>query len=184
MLIMKSRITLSSFAGAVLAVSLLGCDTTPEPPQVRPPTEIREFDWGFMKFAEVRAFMMNWEKRGTIDGWAMGGLIEDGRLNKTRAPKDGIVLDAAQVEQLRKAITVAHEAEPRGYTFYPHHAFAFLDDEGKIMDYINIAFEGSHYWAEGSMAEHLPSYWDLESIENLVRDLGMPLENPQWNDED
>jgi hypothetical protein len=60
-----------------------------------------EHDWEFIKFSEVRAYRMNWDK---MDSFA--SIIRDGGgLNATRLPTEGVQLDETQIAALKKAVT-------------------------------------------------------------------------------
>lgn len=56
---------------------------------ISPMAKAGEHDWEFIKFSEVRAYRMNWDK---MDSFA--SIIRDGGgLNATRLPTEGVQLD-------------------------------------------------------------------------------------------
>ena len=50
---------------------------------------------------------------------------QDGELNSTRIPQDGIQLTNAQVTALEAAVTGGDTGRPVADCFYPHHAFVW-----------------------------------------------------------
>ena len=76
--------------------------------------------WHLSGFTEVRAYRLNWEDEDSLHPI----LTEDGSLNSTRIPKDGIRLTDPQVARLEAAVTGRHAEHPVASCFYPHHAFA------------------------------------------------------------
>jgi len=100
-----------------------------------------------------------------------------GTLNPTRIPEGGVRLTDAQVKRLEAAVTRNNREHPRATCHYPHHAFIFYDSSRRIVGHISICFLCSTYsgWPEGYAAN-----WNLKELEELIKDIGMPLRNPQW----
>jgi hypothetical protein len=130
-------------------------------------------DWGFIKFAEVRAFQMNWANR-----YARSQILDGGKMNRTRMPKDGIALNENQVRCLRVAVTGSHPLRPFRECLHPHHAFVFYDESRKIVGTLDVCFLcGNHEaWPKG-----FDENADMAALELLVKDLGMPIKNPKWD---
>jgi len=127
--------------------------------------------WHF-DFETVRLFRINWD-----DEQSWRNILEDGVLNETRLPKDGIELTSTQLGQLEAAVTGNHTDQGFGACIYPHHAFVFYDTDNRIVGSINICFLCSSFRA------HPKGYarnWDLLSIAELIHDTGVPLRNPDW----
>jgi len=134
-------------------------------------------DWGFIQFSEVRAFRLNWDDEYSFEGL----FLEPNKLNRNRLPKKGVRLNAEQIEQLHKAVTGSHLHLQRYWAaacFYPHHAFAFYNSDGKITGHIDICFLCSNYGGEPS---GFAETWDLSALAILLKDLGIPLHNPAWD---
>jgi len=129
--------------------------------------------WHFDGVAEVRAFQMNWEVEHSYDRI----LSDDGKLNESRAPIEGIALSHSQIEKLRAAVTGSHPEHPTTECFYPHHAFLFYDKEGAIIGHIDVCFKCSKF--EGS-PKGFSEYGDLAALEALVIEIGMPIRNDNW----
>ena len=130
--------------------------------------------WHFDGIAEIRAYRLNWD-----DPHAFGSIITPkGNLNSTRLPEVGIPLNKEQEGKLQAAVTGTHLSHPVAACFYPHHAFVFFDDSGKIIGHVDICFICSNY--RGSPTG-FADRWDLESLEQLVLDLGMPKANEEWD---
>ncbi|MEM7698809.1 MAG: hypothetical protein AAF236_10430 [Verrucomicrobiota bacterium] len=131
-------------------------------------------EWHFTNFSEVRAFRLNWEDEDAFDRI----LDQDGNLNPTRLPKDGVVLTDAQITALEAAVTGEHPDHPVAACFYPHHAFIFYGETGEIIGHINICFLCSNYSGD---PPGFASNWNLAALRDIFDDIGMPLSNPDWN---
>lgn len=130
--------------------------------------------WHFANFSEARAFRLNWDDETSFDQI----LDQEGKLNATRVPEKGIRLTSEQIRRLEAAVTGSHPEHPVADCFYPHHAFVFFNDAGKVVGNINICFLCSNYRGEPKgYAEN----WDLGELKNLISDLGMPIRNPEWD---
>lgn len=164
----------SFFFCAAFAAVLCGCTITTEPNRTKvTPESIAGGDWGFLQFSEVRAYRLNWD-----DEYAFEGLVGDNeKLNRTRVPKAGISLNKKQVAQLQQAVTGRHPSHPVAMCFYPHHAFAFYDDRGRVVGHIDVCFLCSNY---GGKPNGFADNWDLSKLALLFNELGMPLSNPKW----
>lgn len=171
--LLKFAILLLSIATALAVSILTGCSSPSAPTPATVEAARAGGDWGFLKFAEVRAFRMNWDDEMSMD-YFVG---EKGRLNATRMPKDGVRLNGEQVERLRAAVTGKHPTHPVAMCLYPHHAFAFYDAKGKMVGHINVCFLCANYMGD---PEGFARTWDLAAIAQVVKDLGMPLSNPAW----
>jgi len=129
--------------------------------------------WHFSGFNEIRAYRLNWE-----DEHSMNPIVnQDGSLNPTRIPKEGVPLTEAQVKRLEAAVTGSHPEHPVAACFYPHHAFLFFDGSRKIVGHINICFLCSNYRGQ---PEGYARNWNLSQLEELLKDIGIPLRNPKW----
>ena len=166
---MLVKIALRDAAFLLLIVVLSSCASPEKKPKGAPG------DWGFLKFAEVRAFRMNWN-----DPYRTPSIVVHGnRLNSTRIPKTGIPLDAKQVALLRSAITGPRPL-PDAYAacFDPHHAFVFYDHLGKVVGHIDICFQCAGYEAT---PKGFSDELNWKALTTLMKDLGIPIENPKWN---
>lgn len=175
-----SSISLFLPVALVAAIALSSCTTSQEKPEHRLPSSPAPAsaagDWGFLKFAEVRAYRMNWNEEDSFDC-----LVDrNGKLNPTRRPKEGIKLNLDQVTRLRLAVTGKHPRPlgPSVACFYPHHAFAFYDEKGQRVGDIDICFLCGNY---GGQPEGFADTWDLKSIATILKDLDIPLYNPRWD---
>ncbi|WP_411845557.1 hypothetical protein AAFN60_18140 [Roseibacillus persicicus] len=130
-------------------------------------------EWHFDGIVEVRAYRTNWDDEYSSDVI----LTEDNQLNATRIPEMGIVLTGEQVERLKQAVCVEHPPHPVAACFNPHHAFTFHNENGAIIGHIDLCFQCSNYYAS---PKGFSSSWSLGSLEALLRELGIPLENPDW----
>lgn len=129
--------------------------------------------WHFSGFNEVRAYRLNWEDEHSMDPI----VNQDGSLNPTRIPEDGIRLTEAQVKRLEAAVTGSHPAHPVAACFYPHHAFVFFNGSKEIVGHINICFLCSNYTGQPAGYAVL---WNLSELKELIGDIGMPLRNAKW----
>lgn len=130
--------------------------------------------WHFGGFKEVRAYRINWD-----DEYSFDKIIgPDGKLNGTRLPAGGVALDQAQIGKLEAAVTGTHPDHPVAACFYPHHAFLFYDESGAVIGHINICFLCSNY--DGA-PKGFASSWDLEALESLIREIGLPIRNEEWD---
>lgn len=130
-------------------------------------------DWGFIQFAEVRAYYMNWDDELSMDYITN----PDRTLNETRLPLEGVLLNMAQVETLRKAVTGNHPVVESADCIYPHHAFVFFSDTGEVVGAIDLCFLCFNY------SGHPKGYadnWDLGAIYDLLTEIGLPISNPEW----
>jgi hypothetical protein len=143
-----------------------------EPPAA---SKAGDHDWGFIKFAEVRAYRMNWEKMNS----PASIIHEEGVLNATRLPVEGVLLDETQVATLKKAATRKQPLDGEGLgCFYPHHAFVFYNRDGTITGYLDVCFI-----CRGTQGEPagFPEKGNIKSLEELFQKLGIPLSNPDWD---
>lgn len=131
-------------------------------------------DWGFIEFAEVRVFRMNWKDRYQTRSIVVRG----NRLNGSRMPKAGIPLDARQVALLRSAVTgVRPFPKWLGACYDPHHAFVFYDTGGDVVGHVDICFQCvGHSAAPKGFSESL----DWEALSKLMKGMGVPIKNPEW----
>ncbi|MDB6037932.1 MAG: hypothetical protein JWM99_1773 [Verrucomicrobiales bacterium] len=151
------------------AVTLAACSS------VRPKQKGDSIDWGFIKFTEVRAFRTNWK-----DKYSMNSILtRHGHLNRTRIPRKGVSLDDNQISLLRSAIVDLCPPHQISFCFDPHHAFVFYRDQ-KIVGYIDICFQCQKHHGEPN---GFGQWLDWKALSTLVEDLGMPIQNPKWNDE-
>jgi hypothetical protein len=133
-----------------------------------------EQDWGFIKFAEVRAYRMNWDKENAFNSI----LREGGGLNETRLPKEGVTLNEKQIAALKAAVTGPQKNSGVGLgCFFPHHAFVFYDKGGASTGHIDVCFLCS---ACGVEPAGFTNECDLKALAKLIQDLGLPLSNPAW----
>lgn len=139
-----------------------------------PMANAAEQDWRFIKFAEVRAYRMNWDKED-----ALNSILRDGGgLNETRLPKEGVPLNDKQIAALKAAVTGPQKNTGVGVgCFHPHHAFVFYNDRGAVMGHIDVCFLcGGCQMEPMGFSERC----NLSAVEELIRELGMPLSNPAW----
>lgn len=128
----------------------------------------------FSDVTEVRAYRLNWDEKDSFDGI----INRKGRLNSTRIPIDGVILDKSQLQRLEAAVTGSHPSHPVARCLYPHHAFVFFDSRGGIIGHIDICFLCANYRGEPTgFAES----WDLDALQALIKDLGMPIQNEKWD---
>jgi hypothetical protein len=153
----------------ILALALLACRSSPAKP---PP--LTTHDWGVVKFTEVRAFRMNWDGDGMNDELIRA---EDGTLNKTRRPKQGIVLTASQIERLHQAVTTSDDTPVAG-CFLPHHAFVFYDARGTIVSTLDVCFICGHVNSEPVA---LVKATNMGALKTLIEDVGLPISSPKWS---
>ena len=167
---MKLNLTRRMFIGGLLSSGLAGCQSAGPAKQfenVRP-----KFDWGFIRFSEVRAFRLNWDKKGATEPFKSS----DGKLNSTLLPTEGIKLNDQQVKTLKRATTREYGKAPLPMRFSPHHAFAFYD-QGRMVGYLEICFL---YNEHHQVPDGFSSSWDMTEIRGLLIDLGIPLANYDW----
>jgi hypothetical protein len=77
-----------------------------------------------------------------------------------------------QVNALFTAITGTHTPWKGAVCYEPHHGFVFYDKNGTIIGSLSICFGCQQYRA--SPSGELSRHWDLEGLEKLVRELGIP----------
>lgn len=164
--------TILTFLLLMAALSALPNEAAPPPI-----SKAGDQDWGFIKFAEVRAYRMNWEKKNSFDSI----IREGGGLNATRLPLEGVALDETQIAALKSAVTgkQANTGEGLG-CFYPHHAFVFYNREGAMTGRIDVCFICRACSVEPA---GLSKMCNLKALEELVQKLGIPLRNPAWDSE-
>lgn len=165
---MRALILAITFGGLIFPLG--GChhlDAT-SGPQVS-----AHFDWGFLKFSEVRAFRINWSDEDAFDGL----VGEKNKLNPTRFPTDGVLLTSLQVERLQEAVTGAHSEHLVAACYNPHHSFAFYDSAGQIVGHIDICFL---CWNYRSNPPGFAKTWNLAELSGLLTELGIPLRNEKW----
>jgi len=142
------------------------------------------YNWSF-NFAEVRAYRINWDDLESMeslwhppsDSVDTPATVDD--LNPTRLPVDGVRLTDKQVARLRNAVCGYRSSHTQASCFWPHHAFLFLDEEGKIVASFSVCFRCSTYY--GKPDEAFARIWNLKALRALVEDdLGMPIANPAW----
>lgn len=130
--------------------------------------------WHFGEFKEVRAYRMNWDDEHSSDTI----IDSDGKLNETRLPENGVVLNQAQIEKLKAAVTGNHPDHPTAGCFAPHHAFLFFDKSGEVIAHIDICFLCFNY--NGS-PKGFADFWDIEALDSLIEEIGLPIENKEWD---
>lgn len=158
----RSRRKTVVFITAIAALAVL-CSKLPWPGR-----------WHFDGWTEVRAYRLNWAEETAIDSI----LSQDGALNPTRTPEEGIPLTTDQVRRLEKATTGRHPEHQQYACHYPHHAFVFFDSAGSPVGFAQVCFLcGTCY----GRPEGFSKYWDLDAIKDLVTELGMPISNPDWH---
>jgi hypothetical protein len=155
----------------ILALALLAACRKETPPP--PPPPLVPQDWGGLKFTEVRAFRMNWDDQSSLDRIR----AKDGTLNKTRLPKQGIALNASQIDRLHKAVTTEDSDFDAGCGLMPHHAFLFYDAGGAIAGALNVCFICGIAIGE---PEAFVTGTNFTIFRELIEDLGLPEENPKW----
>lgn len=130
--------------------------------------------WQFDGIAEIRAYRINWDEKYSVDTI----IGPEGELNESRLPRAGTVLSKMQMDKLEAAVTGTHPGHPVAMCFYPHHAFLFFDDGGAVVGHIDICFQCSYY--DGA-PEGFADHWDLDALESLIKEIGMPIRNEEWD---
>ena len=123
-------------------------------------------EWHFTGFTEVRGYVVNEDDQYGQRG---GFILSDGSLNPTRSPQDGVLLTHKQVKSLKEALMGDRPPEAVAACFYPHHAFEFLDADGKRVAYVDICFSCIQHRGEPSGF----GYIDYDKLGTLVRELGL-----------
>ena len=131
------------------------------------------YDWHFEGFSEIRAYRINWDEEDSETPI----VLRDGTLNPTRTPKDGLRLSNKQIGRLQSALYGSHPEHEAAGCIYPHHAFVFFSNDGRIVGSVNICFLCDNYYG---IPRGFAMPWDLDGLARLVRDLGMPISNPNW----
>lgn len=161
-----TRRNLHHWAAALLIASLVSCEKAPEGSGKN--VKEAEMAWNATAFTEVRAYAIN-----TKDEHSFNLIIlNDGTLNPDRAPMEGVALNPAQVERLKSAVCSDVPLHEIAACFEPHHGFLFFDKDGKIIRSISICFRCNVYRSDPSGLAHP---WDLEKLEGLFEELGIPV---------
>lgn len=134
-------------------------------PAVPPPgTQVK--GWPGKTFSEVRAYCYDYtaeEKRS---------FFVDGRMHRGVMDPRGVALTPPQVIRLLNAITVSHDKQARTPCYKPHHAFVFIDAQGKSAGVFEMCF-GCNKFRE--TPDGLPEYIDTPALRALCEELRLPL---------
>lgn len=153
------------FTAFILALSLPSCVYfgVNAPPKPAPGTQVQ--GWPGRPFTEVRAYCYDYtaeqERSFFVDGRMHSGVMD---------PK-GVTLSPPQVIRLLNAITVSHGKQARTPCYKPHHAFVFVDSNGKSVAVFEMCF-GCNKFRE--TPDGLPEYVDTPALQALVQELGLP----------
>jgi hypothetical protein len=138
-----------------------GVNAPPKPP---PGTQVQ--GWPGRSFVEVRAYCYDYtaeEERS---------FFVNGRMHSGVMDPRGVKLTPPQVIRLLNAITVSHDKQARTPCYKPHHAFVFIDAQGKSVAVFEMCF-GCNQFRE--TPDGLPEYMDTPALQALVQELGLPL---------
>ena len=130
--------------------------------------------WHFGDWREVRAYRTNWDY---YQPDVLPFVDTEGNFEQSQNPLDGILLSSEQIERLKKAVLGRHKRHPVLSCHYPHHVFVFTDENGQVVGHLSICFICSSYWGSPSGYAYP---WDLNAIEEILVELGIPLSNPKW----
>ena len=129
--------------------------------------------WHTANVTKVMAFRLNWDKKISFPGI----IDQDGELNSTRIPQDGVQLTNAQITALEAAVTGGDPGRPVVDCFYPHHAFVWYGASGEILGHIDVCFLCSHI---AGAPPGPAGTGDMDALKELVSELGIPLTNTDW----
>jgi hypothetical protein len=176
----------------MLIAAALGCTATEPAPQphieaspiaepTRPPTpevtatleEVRAF-FQLPELAYARAFAINVH---TEYAYWEDLLVDDlGQLNPDRVPEHGALLSEAQLLELTHIVSsVDQDGVGPALCFYPHHAVALYDVQGKQLGELTFCFMCGRM--KSSFNELGPDA-NFEALRGLLEDLVVPLALP------
>ena len=121
--------------------------------------------WHFSGFTEVRGYLLNPDDEHSFDGLN----LPSGELNPTRIPRNGVVLSPKQIDTLLFALQGGEPPEAVAACFYPHHAFEFLDADGKRVAVVNVCFMCIQHRGQPSGFGPI----DYDKLGDLVDELGL-----------
>jgi len=125
----------------------------------------------------VRLYRINWDEYHPSP-WA--SLVdEEGKLNSSRIPKDGVLLNLDDISEFKKADkTPLFEGALSAKCHYPHHAFAFYDKDQKMIASMTVCFMCSNVYSDNSK---LDSQWNIDKLRKLIESKGVPVSNSDWD---
>jgi hypothetical protein len=124
--------------------------------------------WPAARFAEVRAYA--WPNK-MIDKVILPGMkLREGALNP-----GGTVLNADQVQRLRKALTLEAERQlPAAGCHIPHNAFVFYNAAGKTVAFVEVCF-GCGSQAAGPKPRFRHVHLNFGEAAALLDEMKLPL---------
>lgn len=125
----------------------------------------QRIDWPQTPYAEVRGFFYNAEGNGSVP------IIEDGELHKSVLDRNGVLLNASQIERLLDAVARPHsDFNFRVACYFPRHAFVFFDEMHHPVAYVEICFS---CFGENT-SPRLPHRVGHAELQRLCHDLSLP----------
>lgn len=123
-------------------------------------------DWPKTSYAEVRGYLYNAEGDHGVP------IIEDGVLHKSVVDRNGVRLDASQVERLLDSVARPHsEPSVRAACYDPRHAFVFFDERRQPVAHVEICFSCIGFNTSPKVT-HSVGYTELRQ---LCQDLSLPV---------
>jgi hypothetical protein len=153
---------------------LVGCGDSREAPQ-----QDEKWPWHIDGVTEVRAFFINPEEPSAFTPL----VLDNGGLNPTRQPTEGIALRKDQEMRIREALFRERPPYPMAACFYPHHSLLLFNESGDAIGDIDICFQCNQH---ASSAEGLAKFIDLAVIAQIMEELGFPIivEDPRSDPDD
>jgi len=131
-------------------------------------------DWPFSGVVAVHAFRINWDDKTSFNPL----VDQNGELNSTREPIEGVLLNNEQVKLLKRAVLGNHPPGWVAACHYPHHGFLFTDQQGSIVGSADICFMCSN---KRGKPEGFADNWDFEGLKELLQSLDIEITNPEWD---
>ncbi len=127
-------------------------------------------DWPPNGYTEVRAFLYNLDSSDALP------CVTNGVLDASVTDTNGVRLTDAQVSRFLKAVTGPHAKHLVAGCFVPHHAYVFYNRKHRIIGWAELCFGCLNYEASSPQA---PAVFDILALENLTRELGLPVLNKE-----
>lgn len=124
--------------------------------------------------AAIKIYRINWPHK---DAFGPLLVMDDGSLNPERIPLEGVTLNGERTQQLLAMLLDSHPEYEQSKCFLPHHAFEFLDQHGQRIGSLDLCFMCSVHQSD---LDDISTYIDLPGIKNMLRELNIPIENPDW----
>ena len=122
-------------------------------------------NWPQVSYSEVRGFFYN------ADGIEGVPIIEDGELHKTVVNRDGVLLNASQVERLLDAVARPHSVDSRALCYWPRHAFVFFDEKHHPVAFVEICFSCTAERTSPTLQHRV----GFDELRRLCKELSLPL---------